>query len=645
MLWRPKTPKKSRMWEFMQFVAVAYNQSWPTPEYSVLYQWSIENPAAFWEAISKFFKINFSSPPTQILNRHECMLEAKWFSGSQFNFAQQLLNSRTNHLALISLNEKGKRETYTYQELYNAVAACAAGLRAAGVTVGDRVAAILPNVPYAIIAMLASASVGAIWSSCSPDFGSKALIDRLEQIKPKILFVGNGHQYLGKEYKAETKIQDIASVVSSLELLIICPIIDTMLHLALKQPTVEWDNFLKPTPICEFIQLPFDHPLYILFSSGTTGKPKCIVHGAGGTLLQHLKELALHTDIHSQDIFFFYTTCGWMMWNWMLSALALNATLAIYDGAPAYPKLNRLFHWIEEEKITVFGTSAKFISAVEKSALKPIKEFNLSSLRTILSTGSPLLPSNYDFVYQSIKPDVQLSSISGGTDIVSCFALGNPLLPIYRGELQSIGLGMSVDIFNKQGQSIRGERGELVCTKAFPSMPIGFWRDKDKALYKKAYFENFPGIWAHGDFAEITTHQGLIIYGRSDTTLNPGGVRIGTAEIYRQIENIPEISDSVVIGQNWENDVRIILFVKLKKGVTFDSSLLQTIKNNISRGASPRHVPAKIIQVPDIPRTMNEKTIELAVRQAVEGEEIKNLNSIINPESLVYFRNCNELNA
>ncbi|MGQ3888781.1 acetoacetate--CoA ligase [Legionella sp. CNM-1927-20] len=640
IVWRPKHPEKSQMWQFMQFVAQKEHTSFT--DYQALHQWSIDNSARFWELLCGFFAIDFKTEPHSILNYQGHMLDATWFNGATFNFAEKLLKRRDAHPAIISIKENGKRHVLTYVELYQQVAMCAEGLRQAGIKEGDRVAAMMPNIAETIIAMLATTSLGAIWSSCSPDFGAQAAIDRFSQIEPKLFFTCNGHQYSGKEHLDFDKIKEIGAAIPSIQIIVIC----SNLNLN-NEPTIPkaclWKKFIKPAKDCDFHYLPFAHPLYILFSSGTTGKPKCIVHGAGGTLLQHIKELGLHTDITANDNLFFYTTCGWMMWNWMVSVLALGATLTLYDGSPTYPDAYRLFQLIEEEKITVFGTSAKFILAVDKALAKPNSRYKLESLRAILSTGSPLLPKNYDFVYQDVKPDVQLSSISGGTDIVSCFALGNPILPIYKGELQCFGLGMAVNVFDEQGNPVREKQGELVCTRPFPSMPIYFWNDSDKKAYRHAYFERYDNVWAHGDFAEITKHNGLIIYGRSDAILNPGGVRIGTAEIYRQVEKIPQVVDSVVIGQNWQDDIRIILFVKLREGLQLDKALEDLIKLTIRKNASPRHVPAKILQVPDIPRTMSGKIVEVAVRQVVHGQEINNVQSLANPEALNYFKNRPEL--
>lgn len=638
LVWEPKQPEASRMWLFMRFAEKKHHLHFQN--YQQLHSWSINKPAAFWQTLIDYFGITFDTPAKEILNHYEHMMDARWFNGASFNFAEKLLQRRDDHPALISVNEAGDRDRLSYKKLYQQVAQCAQGLQEAGVAAGDRVAAIMPNVSYTIIAMLATTSLGAIWSSCSPDFGAQAVIDRLGQIEPKVLFACDGHQYQGKTHKAAAKIMEVAKTISSLKKIVICPVIHSKIDL---QEAVLWDDFLKPAKDCVFKSMPFAHPVYILYSSGTTGKPKCIVHGAGGTLLQHLKELGLHSNLSDQDNLCFYTTCGWMMWNWMVSALALGATLTLYEGAPNYPQADRVFQLIDDEKITVFGTSAKFISSTEKAQVHPASQFSLASLRTILSTGSPLLPKNYDFVYQQIKADVQLSSISGGTDIVSCFALGNPVLPVYRGELQCLGLGMAVEVFNEQGQSVCEEQGELVCLKPFPSMPVNFWNDPGREAYKRAYFERFPKVWAHGDFAEITTHKGLIIYGRSDAVLNPGGVRIGTAEIYRQVEKIPEVLDSIVIGQDWQEDVRVILFVKLKNGQTLEKNLEDKIRKTIRNNASPRHVPAKILQVADIPRTISGKIVEIAVRQVVHFQQINNLGSLANPEALEYFKNRSEL--
>lgn len=639
-LWQPTQPERTQLWQFMRRLEQKHNLSLPT--YQAVYEFSIQNPSLFWPAVGEFFQIDFATPPSVILKEGEHMVDTLWFSGASFNFAEILLRRRDHHLALINVDELGRKEVITYQELFERVAACAAGLKKAGVKEHDRVAAVMPNVAFTIIAMLATTALGAIWSSCSPDFGAQAIMDRLSQIEPKLVFICDGHTYQGKIHSAQDKINAI-QCLPNLKQIVIYPNLPQTPTLEFTKKMVSLDHFLIPHHPLDFMPFPFNHPLYILFSSGTTGQPKCIVHSAGGTLIQHVKELGLHCDITPADKMLFYTTCGWMMWNWMVSTLALGATLVLYEGSPTYPNTHHLFDIMAKEKVTIFGTSAKFIATLEKENVSPIQQFSLQSLRLILSTGSPLLPQHFSYVYQHIKPDILLASISGGTDIISCFALANPILPVYSGELQCIGLGMAVKIFNDKGQAVIEEQGELVCTQPFPSMPIGFWRDPNKSKYKDAYFNQFPNVWVHGDFAKITAHQGLIIYGRSDATLKPGGVRIGTAEIYRQIENIPEILDAVVIGQPYHGDIRIVLFVKLKPSLQLQDDLQQTIKQTIRTGASPRHVPAVILQVPDIPRTINGKLVEIAVRQVVEGLPVKNKDSIVNPETLEYFKNCPEL--
>ena len=655
-IWQPIHPKSSNMWQFMRFVEQAHQQRLET--YQSLHAFSVEQPALFWQSLCDFFKITFNTPPNQILNDYHTMLEARWFEGATFNFAEKLLSRSDDHPAIVSLDEKGNRHEISYSELHQLVSQCAAGLTKSGVVAGDRVAAILPNVSFTVIAMLATASIGAVWSSCSSDFGANAAVDRLGQISPKVLFVCDGHDYHGKTHHEWSKTEEVSALIPSLTHIVVCPVIHSNPDLtsllsrldvvhdnmgASRPIATHWDDFLVHGKPSSYAPMPFSHPLYILFSSGTTGKPKCIVHGAGGTLLQHIKELGLHTDIKASDNLFFYTTCGWMMWNWMVSTLALGATITLYEGSPTFPNACRLFEIIQDEKVTVLGTSPKYLSTIEHANLNPILDTPTPSLRCILSTGAPLLPEQYDFVYKHINPNVQLSSISGGTDIVSCFALGNPILPVYRGELQCVGLGMSLAVFNDQGEPIIDARGELVCTKPFPSMPVCFWNDSDKTLYKKAYFSRFPDIWAHGDFAEMTANHSLIIYGRSDAVLNPGGVRIGTAEIYRQVEKVSDVIDSIVIGQSWDNDIRIVLFVVLRDGIKLDDALETTIRKTIRANASPRHVPAKILQVDAIPRTISGKVVELAVRQVVHGEPVNNVDSLANPEALMYFKNRREL--
>ncbi|MDF1684146.1 MAG: acetoacetate--CoA ligase [Legionellaceae bacterium] len=640
-VWTPENTENTAMMRFLRLIEKKH--ACTLPDYSALHAWSVQHTALFWQEIAHFFNINFDTPPKHIFKPGQHMINATWFEGATFNITQNLLGlGDNNHAALVCINEQGHREVLSYQELKNQVAACSAGLKAHNIQAGDRVAAMLPNNKFAVIAMLATASIGAIWSSCSPDFGVAAVIDRLSQITPKLLFIADGYQYHGKTYDLKNKAEAIGTAVSSIEQLIVCPVDPTHTQTTWAN-SLNWDELLCPGDPLPNQAFAFNHPWTILFSSGTTGQPKCITHSTGGTLLQHLKELGLHTDLNTDDTLFFHTTCGWMMWNWMVSGLALGTTLVLYDGSPMYPTPERMFEIINNESVTVFGTGARFLAAIEKREIYPNSAFKFTALRSILSTGSPLLPEQYDFVREHIKHKLQLSSISGGTDIISCFALGNPISPVYKGELQCLGLGMDVQVFNEQGLATQNTSGELVCTQAFPSMPLGFWGDSDRSKYKHAYFDRFPNLWAHGDMAKITKHGGLVIYGRSDAVLNPGGVRIGTAEIYRPLDKIHEIIESVVIGQPWLDDVRIILFVKLREHIILNEALKLKIKQTIRSEASPRHVPAKILAVPDIPRTINEKIVEVAVRQCVNGEAVKNIGSLANPQALEYFINRPEL--
>lgn len=646
IVWKPKNIETTNMWQFMRFVESNYQERFN--QYQDLYVWSIDYPEKFWLALCKFFKVKFDTAPSKILNNYQCMIDAKWFADAKFNYAKKLLQNKKhdNKIALISIDEQDRRIELTYKELREQVLSMAHGLRAIGIKKGSIVAGVLPNIHITIIAFLACASIGAIWSCCSPDFGHDAIFDRLSQIEPEVLFITDAHYYHGKKHNDLLKLQPLIDKIKSLKKIIVYPFVNLSLNLEQNSKFLYWNDLIKIGHKDNqeiFTSLDFNHPLYILFTSGTTGKPKCIVHSAGGVFLQHLKELALHTDLKPTDNLFFYTTTGWMMWNWMVSALMIGSTITLYEGSPLFPDKDRLFKIIEEENVTVFGTSAKFLSVAEKDNIYPKNSFKLKKLRCILTTGSPLLSKNFEYISQHIKQDVQVSSISGGTDIVSCFALGNPIIPVYKGELQGPGLGMSVKIFNEKGQSIFNEPGELVCTKAFPAMPIGFFNDPDKKFYKKAYFEHFKNVWTHGDYAKITLNHGVIIFGRSDTLLNPGGVRIGTAEIYRQIEVIPEILDSVVVGQIWEDDERIVLFVKLKNDVKLTEELCKKIKDKIHHNTSPRHVPKKILQVSDIPRTLNGKIVEKAVKQIVNKEIVQNINSIANPKVLEEFKDRDEL--
>ena len=636
-MWRPKPEDvaTSQMTRFQQFVEQQTGLAFE--DYQQLHTWSVQNPVDFWQAIAEFHDVILHEAPATILLDGDKMPGATWFSGATLNFAENLLRHTGDKPAIIFHNETSERIVISYDELRQQVAQFANYLKQCGVGVHDRVAGFLPNRPETIIAMLATTSLGAVWSSCSPDFGYHGVFDRFRQIEPKVLIGCDGHYYNGKAHSAIEKLAQLRDNISSIEHLVLVPNIREPDTAALGNAvTFEQAIFDRPTEL-NFTPVAFDHPLYIMFSSGTTGVPKCIVHGTGGTLLQHVKELVLHTNLTADDTITYFTTCGWMMWNWLVSSLATGATIVLYDGSPLHPDATRLFDLIDAENISIFGTSAKYITAVEKQNVRPRDTHQLTSLRTILSTGSPLVPKNFDFVYQNIKENVCLSSISGGTDIISCFALGNPNLPVFRGELQCIGLGMNVAVFDENGKALRQGKGELVCLSPFPSMPIYFWNDPDGSKFRATYFEKFSGAWAHGDYAELTDHGGLIIYGRSDTVLNPGGVRIGTAEIYRQVEAFPEILESIVVGQPIDHDERVILFIKLRNGDSLTDRLTNEIRTRIKQNVSPHHVPAEIISVPDIPRTISGKIVELAVRNVVTGQKITNLDAIANPEALKYF--------
>ncbi|MDI6880756.1 MAG: acetoacetate--CoA ligase [Desulfitobacteriaceae bacterium] len=645
VLWEPSAERKQQanITRFIEFVNDKCGTNYTT--YDQLYDWSIKDVAKFWAVMWEFGGIKASRPFEQIVVNFEQMLKTRWFLGAELNFAENLLRFRDDRTALIFKGETMAPVSLTYAQLYDQVARLAKSLRAARVAVGDRVAGFMPNMAETVIAMLATTSIGAIWSSCSPDFGIRGVLDRFGQIQPKVLFAANGYFYNGKAFDSLDKVAGIIREIPTIEQVVVVSYTVQRPDIGDMPKAVLFKDFLakEENLDIEFTQVAFNHPLYIMYSSGTTGVPKCIVHGVGGTLIQHLKELLLHTDLKREDTIFYFTTCGWMMWNWLISSLAVGATLVLFDGSPFYPDAGTLWQLAQDVGITVFGTSAKYLASVEKTGLKPGQRYDLSKLKTILSTGSPLSEDSFRFVYQGIKQDVCLASISGGTDIISCFALGNPIGPVYIGELQCRGLGMKVESFDLNGQPIYDEKGELVCTAPFPSMPIYFWNDPDQKKYKNAYFNVYPNIWRHGDYVEITDSGGVVIYGRSDATLNPGGVRIGTAEIYRQVEAFPEIQDSLVIGQRWDNDVRVILFVRMMPDFELVAKLQQKIKQTIRDNTTPRHVPAKIIAIKDIPYTLSGKKVELAVSNIIHNEPVLNRDALANPDALDLYKDLIEL--
>ena len=638
-MWKPSVEQieRSQMFEFKEFINTRHGLN--LGSYQDLHEWSVDNIHEFWAFAWEFFDIIHTQPYTQVVDDVSEMPGAKWFTGARLNFAENLLRRRDDKTALIFKGESQPVRKLTYAELYSEVAKTAAALRTAGVEKGDRVAGFVPNMPESIIAMLATTSIGAIWSSSSPDFGIKGVLDRFSQIEPKVLFAANGYFYNGKFHDSLEKLKGILHELPSVEKVVVIPYSDEDSDIRTISNSILFSDFIdNDEEEIEFEQLPFDHPLYIMYSSGTTGLPKSIVHGAGGTLLQHLKELQLHCDLCEQDTIFYFTTCGWMMWNWLVSSLVTGASLVLYDGAPFFPDANAMWKMAEELGITVFGTSAKFIAGSEAAGNKPISTNDLSNVRLILSTGSPLMEENFDYIYRDVKKDVQLASISGGTDIVSCFAGGSPMLPVYRGELQCSGLAMDVDAFDHKGKSSRNAKGELVCKKAFPSMPIYFWNDPDGQKYHNAYFDKFENIWYHGDYIEINDHGGVTIFGRSDATLNPGGVRIGTAEIYRVVEQMAEVADSLVVGVQSNGDEQVALFLKMDEGAILNDNLINQIKSSIRANCSPRHVPSIIKSVEDIPYTISGKKVELAVKKIIHGEEVTNKDALANPEALDCFK-------
>ena len=646
VLWQPNAERigKTRIEAFRRFINQRHHLK--IDDYPALHQWSIDQRETFWQAIVDFFEIRFHEQPDVVLREGPLMPSAEWFPGATLNFAEHLLRRRDDAVAVVAVAENGQREQLTWAELASHVAGFQNSLKAAGVGQGDRVAACMPNTWQTLVAMLATTSLGAIWSCSSPDFGTQGVIDRFGQIEPKVLLTCAGYRYAGKEIDQHAKVNEILERLPTLHQLIVVPYALPQAHIEHfhTQANVSlWEDFYDIGGDPDFVPVPFAHPLYILYSSGTTGVPKCIIHSTGGVLLQHVKEHGLHCDLGPGSRLFYYTTCGWMMWNWLVSALAVGSAIVLYDGSPFHPGPERLIDLIDDERINVFGTSPKFLATLESSGLKPRLSHDLSSLKTMLCTGSALSPQSYDFVYRDFKSDVCLASMSGGTDIVSCFVNGNPMSAVRRSEMMGKSLGMAVEVWNDAGQAVIGEKGELVCTRHFPAMPIGLWNDPTGEKLRASYFSQFPGVWAQGDYAEQLPHGAMMIHGRSDAVLNPGGVRIGTAEIYRQVEKVPQVLDSVAIGQQWQDDVRVVLFVRLKDGIVLDESLQQQIRQVIRANTTPRHVPAKILAVTDIPRTISGKVVELAVRNVVHGQPVKNTDALANPEALEQFRNRPEL--
>ena len=645
-LWQPSAERiaKARLTGFI--AGVNRRHGLDLKSYEDLQRWSVADSELFWCEVWEQLGVIAETRGERVVADKGKLPGARWFPDARLNFAENLMRRDDDGTAMVFRGEDRVRREVSHADVTATVSRLAQALKAAGVGPGDRVAAYLPNLPETVMAMLATASLGAIWSSCSPDFGVPGVLDRFGQIAPKVLFAADGYWFNGKRFDTLGKTRALLAELPSVRRVVLVPYTETAPPLdGLGANASLWDDFIADhaSGPMDFRRMPFNAPLYILYSSGTTGQPKCIVHGAGGTLLQHLKEHQLNSDIRAGDRLFYFTTCGWMMWNWLVSSLASGATLVLYDGSPFHPDGNALFDLADGAGVSHFGASAKYLDALAKAGIEPARTHDLGTVRALLSTGSPLSPQGFEYVYEKIKADLHLASVSGGTDIVSCFVAGNPIGPVWAGEIQALGLGMDVAVLDEDGTAVVGRQGELVCRNAFPSMPVGFWNDADGSRYREAYFEHFPGVWRHGDWVEITEHGGMVIYGRSDATLNPGGVRIGTAEIYRQVEELDEVLEGLVIGQRWDNDVRVVLFVVLRPGLTLDDGLRDRIRKRIRENASPRHVPAKIVQVADIPRTVNGKITELAVAAVVHGREVKNKEALANPEALELYRDLPEL--